>query len=118
MKCGNNSGYQSDHAMIAVEDDVEEDADNGDENLYPSDQERVIDDEERYTDICILCNMQPCCTIIYDDVIIEIISSCNMAYPKKEDGHKSHDMACTMTMEHFCEIPVCVVKMFNEEWGS
>ena len=41
-----------------------------------------------------------------------------MSYPKIEDGHKRHDMACKMTMEHFCDIPVCVVKMFNEEWGS
>ena len=54
MKCENNSGYQSDHERISIEDDEEEDAHNVDADLYPSDKERVISDEERYTDICML----------------------------------------------------------------
>ena len=108
----NSAGYERDLERIACEDDEE------DENLYPSDPQRVIADEARYTDICSLCDMVPCCTILYDNIIIDIISTCNRTYPKKDDGHLCHDMALKMSMNHFSEIPVCVMNVFNEEWGS
>lgn len=118
MKCGTNVGDESDLERIAIESDDEEDDDNVDENQYPSDQERVIEDEARYKEICIMCHMQPCCNIADSTVILDIISSCNRAFPKKEDGNQRHDMALSITQTYFSDIPDCVVKVFNEEWGS
>ena len=115
MKCGSNSGYESDLERSASEDDED---DEDEENLYPSDQERVIEDEARYIDICMLCNMKPCCTILYHDDINDIISSCNRDYPRKEDAHNCHEMARSMSMKYFEEIPISLENVFNDEWGT
>ena len=115
MKCGSNSGYESALDRSASQDDED---DKDEENLYPSDQERVIKDEARYIDTCMFCNMKPCCTILYHDDINDIIISCDRDYPRKEDAHNCHEMARSKSITYFEEIPICVDNVLNDEWGT